>query len=194
MCLSLQGNEQQEDLYDVSTVKRQLMNICLFGPRKAGRSSLIDSLRGLCLTTEPVQQQEQAVCFRGVKANIPVVGKVSLCDVSIQRDFYKILGLISQPNTILILLLNLVKSELDLRSNALSWLSSLREGTDHNTTPTVLMTASHLDEVHDGQDTLQSVVDDICGLFKSERRKIDIKSHSFALDCRKSQSAEMNQL
>ncbi|XP_065838290.1 ankyrin repeat and KH domain-containing protein 1-like isoform X3 [Oscarella lobularis] len=193
---------QYSRLEDGGTKKPSKIKVCLIGAAGAGKTTLMQSLRRKRIEAELVSVSEVHVDESSdpnlrtagidiIQATIDEVGELVFCDFAGQPNFHKTHSLFfSGSTTVYLLVVNLEKSEQELFSSSLYWLSLTKCSIGSSNNSCVVLIGSRGDKV-DGRGMLRRLKTSLMSKFE---KYFEFSSENFILDCRRSSSPDMHSL
>ena len=187
---------------DAGTKKPSKIKVSLIGAAGAGKTTLINSLRRrrieaeLTLVSEVHVDESSDASLRTagidiIQATIDEVGEVVFCDFAGQPNFHKTHSLFfSESTTVYLLVVNLEKSEQELFSSSMYWLSLTKCSLGSSKNNCVLLIGSRGDKV-DGRGMLRRLKTSLKSKFE---KYFEFSSENFIMDCRHSSTAVMHNL
>ena len=187
---------------DGGTKKPSKIKVCLIGAAGAGKTTLMQSLRRKRIEAELVSVSEVHVDESSdpnlrtagidiIQATIDEVGELVFCDFAGQPNFHKTHSLFfSGSTTVYLLVVNLEKSEQELFSSSLYWLSLTKCSIGSSNNSCVVLIGSRGDKV-DGRGMLRRLKTSLMSKFE---KYFEFSSENFILDCRRSSSPDMHSL
>ncbi|XP_065835433.1 uncharacterized protein [Oscarella lobularis] len=184
---------QYRELYAQGTTKPNAVKVCVIGEARAGKTTLIKSLRNVHWTEGGDDRRTASVDV--TTANIESVGKLVFCDFAGQPFFHKTHGLFfSTSSTIFLLVVDVTLDDEELRKSSHYWASFVKCSVPLSGKAHVLVIGSRKDLL--SQSSLKTAITNLQSLLaylqSTFGRWFNFSKNAFILNCRQRRSFEMS--
>ena len=176
------------------------VKICFIGDERAGKTTLAMAIERTWFqhvfsadenAPEIFDISERTAGMTIHEATISSIGQVVLCDFAGQEHFHRTHGIFfDENNSLYVLLVSSLLSKSHMFQQCRRWAAFLTAASRRGVFPVVAIVFSRRDacDVNRVEAIAQGVVMELKGMFNSA---LNIQERFFLLDCRKSQSTEM---
>ncbi|XP_065835673.1 uncharacterized protein [Oscarella lobularis] len=183
------------ELYAQGTTKPNAVKICLIGEARAGKTTLIKSLRDVDWKDGGDDRRTASVDV--TKTNVKSMGELVFCDFAGQPFFHKTHGLFfSTSSTIFLLVVDVTLDDEKLRRSSHYWISFVKCSVSLSGKAYVLVIGSRKDLLPQSSlTTAQMRISSLVAYLKSTfGRWFNFSENSFVLNCRQRRSIEISLL
>ena len=191
----LQVKYRYHELFSQGTTKPKLIKVCVIGDARAGKTTLIKTLRNIDWKKESYDRR--TVSMEVTKAAIKPAGDIVFCDFAGQPYFHKTHGLFfSDSTTVFLLVVDLTKSSSELQESSFYFCSFVKcsVGLTEQKKAFVIVIGSRKDELQNLENGEMKLRHLVVNLRKTYCRWFNFFERHFVLNCRQRRSRTLDLL